>query len=152
NILGLPLVLGLPLFSGLFEITTGAQMISQITTDSVFAKVIIISFILGFNVFSFQAQLSSIIAKIDIHFAPYFFAPLFHRSFVSILIVLLYKTLYLSRQAFEREDIPVVQEVKQNSWISVLDSLQQIGPLITIIFLGVAGWILYRRSFRNINY
>src|SRR5699024_4135280 len=35
NILGLPLDLGLPLFSGLFEITSGAQMISQITTDSV---------------------------------------------------------------------------------------------------------------------
>jgi len=152
NILGLPLDLGLPLFSGLFEITSGAQMISQITTDSVFAKVIVISFILGFNGFSVQAQVASIIAKTDIRFAPYFFARLLHGTFASILIVLLYKPLYLNRQAFEREDIPVVQEVKQNSWISVLDSLQQIGPLITIIFLGVAGWILYRRSFRKYEY
>src|SRR5699024_11525778 len=97
------------------------KMIDKIITDSLLVKVIIIIFILVFNRFSVQAQVASIIAKTDIRFAPYFFARLLHGTFASILIVLLYKPLYLNRQAFEREDIPVVQEVKQNSWISILD-------------------------------
>lgn len=150
--LGLPIELAMPLFSGLFEITLGAQMISQITIDSVLAKVIIISFILGFNGFSVQAQVASIIAKTDIRFAPYFFARLLHGTFASILAILLFKPLYLNRQAFEREDIPVIQDVQQNSWLMILDTLKQSGPLITIVFLGIAGWILYRRSFKKYKY
>src|SRR5699024_2541539 len=149
---GLPKELALPLFSGLFEITLGAQMISQITTDSVLMKVIIISFILGFNGFSVQAQVASIIAKTDIRFTPYLFARLLHGIFASILTVILFKPLYVNRQVFEREDVPVMTTVSESDWLHVLDILKQTCLLITILFLGIAGWILYRRSFRKYKY
>ncbi|HLR66042.1 sporulation integral membrane protein YlbJ [Virgibacillus alimentarius] len=148
-ILGLPADLALPFFSGLFEITLGAQMISQLATDGVLAKIVIISFILGFNGFSVQAQVASIIAKTDIRFAPYFFARLLHGLFASILCILLFKPLYLNRQAFEREDIPVLQDVHENNWQIALDILKQIGPVVTIFFLGVAGFLLYKRQLKT---
>src|SRR5699024_10217499 len=66
NVLSLPIDLALPFISGIFEITLGAQMISQVGTDSLLAKVMVISFILGFNGLSVQAQVSSIIATTDI--------------------------------------------------------------------------------------
>lgn len=149
---GLPKELALPLFSGLFEITLGAQMISQITTNTILVKVIIISFILGFNGFSVQAQVASIIAKTDIRFSPYLFARLLHGVLASILTVLLFKPLYLNRQAFEREDMPVMTDIHSNSWLSVLDGLSHTGPLITIFALGITGWILYRRRLKNYKY
>src|SRR5690625_7508879 len=118
-------------------------MISQITTDSVFAKVIVISFILGSNGFSVQAQVASIIAKTDIRFAPYFFARLLHGTFASILIVFLYKPLYFNRQAFVREDITVVHEDKMNSLLMVIDYILNIVPTITLLIIYVAVFILY---------
>src|SRR5699024_9768418 len=148
-ILGLPADLALPFFSGLFEITLGAQMISQLATDGVLAKIVIISFILGFNGFSVQAQVASIIVKTYIRFAPYFFALLLHGLFASILCILLFKPLYLNRQAFEREDIPVLQDVHENNWQIALDILKQIGPVVTIFFLGVAGFLLYKRQLKT---
>ncbi len=147
--LGLPGDLALPLFSGLFEITLGAQMISHITTDSILVKVIIISFILGFNGFSVQAQVASIIAKTDIRFAPYFFARLLHGIFAAMLAIVLYKPLYLNRQAFEREDIPVITDTGQNSALVIMDILRETGPFITITFIGIAALILYRRGFSH---
>lgn len=146
---GLPKELALPLFSGLFEITLGAQMISQITTNTVLTKVIIISFILGFNGFSVQAQVASIIAKTDIRFSPYLFARLLHGTFSSILVILMFKPLYLNRQAFEGEDTPVMADIHNNSWVNVLDTLNHAGPLITILFLGITALILFRRRVKN---
>src|SRR5699024_4462877 len=60
QILSLPIELALPIIAGMFEITQGAQMASQITTDTMLPKAIVIGFILGFNGFSVQAQVSSI--------------------------------------------------------------------------------------------
>ncbi|WP_106497727.1 sporulation integral membrane protein YlbJ [Lentibacillus sp. Marseille-P4043] len=144
--LTLPVDLALPFLSGIFEITLGSQMLSNISIDNLLAQMVIVSFILGFHGLSVQAQVSSIIAKTDIRFAPYFFARFLHAVFASILTVLLYNPLYVNRQAFELKDIPVSQEVQQNSWYTALDLLKHTGPLITILFLGIAVLLLYRRK------
>ncbi|MBP1968212.1 sporulation integral membrane protein YlbJ [Virgibacillus natechei] len=149
NILSLPGEIALPFLSGLFEITIGAQMLSQITTDSFLATAILVSFILGFNGFSVQAQVASIIGKTDIRFAPYFFSRLLHGIIASLLTVILYKPLYLDKQAFEMDDVAVSQEVSQNFWVTTLDMLKQMGPIITIVFLGLAGLILYKRILKK---
>src|SRR5699024_1238961 len=74
KLLTLPVTLTLPFISGLFEITLGAQMISQVETGPLLAQIMMVAFILGFNGFSVQAQVSSIIATTDIRFMPYFLA------------------------------------------------------------------------------
>lgn len=97
HIIGIPLAFALPFLSGLFEITIGAQMIAQIHTDPILHHVILVSFMLGFNGLSVQAQVASIISKTDIRFYPYLFARILHGTFASILVVFLYHPLYLAK-------------------------------------------------------
>src|SRR5699024_7793476 len=106
-LIAMPVDFALPLLSGLFEITTGIQMISQVNVDITLATIILTSFILGFNGFSVQAQVGSIIAKTDIRFFPYFISRILHGFFASALTIILYKPLYINRQAFDNDDIPV---------------------------------------------
>ncbi len=141
----LPVDLALPLFSGLFEITQGARAISQTDTGSLLAKIIVVSFILGFNGFSIQAQVASIIAPTDIRFSPYFFARILHGIFASILTVILYKPLYLNRTSFDFKGVPVSNGVPQDSWLALLYNLKEFGPIITITFLLIAFMILSNR-------
>ncbi|HLR74646.1 MAG TPA: sporulation integral membrane protein YlbJ [Virgibacillus sp.] len=145
SLLSLPIELGLPLLSGLFEITLGAQMISHIETDSILPKVMIVSFILGFNGFSVQAQVASIIAKTDIRFTPYFFARFLHGTFASILTIIFYKPFYLDRHVFDSDDVPVLQEVRHDYWIDILNYFKLYGPLITLVFLGLATYLMFKK-------
>src|SRR5699024_10468954 len=85
SLLSLLIELGLPLLSGLFEITLGAQIISHIETDSFFPRVFIVRCMLWFSGFSVYVQVASIIAKTDIWFTRYFLARFLHRTFASIL-------------------------------------------------------------------
>ncbi|WP_246202541.1 sporulation integral membrane protein YlbJ [Virgibacillus doumboii] len=145
QILSLPIELALPMFSGLFEITLGAREISQIETSSLLAKMIAVSFILGFNGFSIQAQVASIIAPTDIRFAPYFFARILHGTFAGILTFVLYEKLYLNRTSFDFNGVPVSNNIHENPWVATLYHLKDIGPVITIAFLLIAAIILLRR-------
>lgn len=149
SLLTLPAEFALPFFSGLFEITIGADKISEIATDTLLPKIILVSFILGFNGFSIQAQVASILAKTDIRFRPYFISRFLHGGFASILTIILYKPLYLNKQVLEMDDIPVSQDLSDNLWVTTLAALKHFGPLITIIFLGIAAIILYRRTNRK---
>ncbi|WP_047984572.1 sporulation integral membrane protein YlbJ [Ornithinibacillus californiensis] len=141
----LPIELALPFISGLFEITLGANMISKENVDPFLASVIIVSFILGFNGFSIQAQVASIISKSNIRFYPYFIARILHGFIASILAILLYKPLYLDKIETNMEDMPVLNPALDNKWLNILALLEQIGPIITIGAFGVAAIILYRR-------
>ena len=151
KLFSLPVELALPFFSGLFEITIGAKLISDLKIDTLLAEAIIVSFILGFNGFSIQAQVASILSKTDIRFSPYFFSRILHGFVGSFLTILLYRPLYLNKQAFELDDVPVSNEVTQNSWTVILNTFEQIGPVITIVFLGIAAMILYKRNFTKIR-
>lgn len=145
RILSLPIELTPPLISGMFEITQGAQLTSQINMDTMLPKAIVISFILGFNGFSVQAQVSSIIAKTDIRFTPYFISRILHGFFASIFTILLFKPLYFNRKVFHVEDIPVIQDHSNDYWIMLLEVMKQIGPFITIICLMIASIMIYKR-------
>ncbi|GGA83783.1 sporulation integral membrane protein YlbJ [Ornithinibacillus halotolerans] len=146
HLIYLPIELALPFISGLFEITLGANLISKENIDPFLASVIVVSFILGFNGFSIQAQVASIISKSNIQFYPYFLARILHGIIASLLTIILYKPLYLDRKNINIEDMPVSNPATENNWINILLTLEQIGPLITILSFGIAFIILYRRQ------
>lgn len=141
----IPIELALPFISGLFEITLGANMISKENMDPFLASVILVSFILGFNGFSIQAQVASIISKSNIRFYPYFLARILHGFIASLLAILLYKPLYLDRKETDIVDMPVTNPVPNNEWTNILLLLEQYGPLITIATFTLGFIILYRR-------
>lgn len=145
--LGIPGTLAVPFFSGLFEITLGATLISEITTDSLLPKVILVSFILGFNGFSVQAQVASILAKTDIRFSPYVFARVLHGIIASILTIIFYKPLYLDYQTMYSE-ITVATQPTDTFFSYTLQQLTNIGPFITILFLWV-GFLLFIKNSKN---
>lgn len=149
QLLSLPLELSLPFISGLFEITLGANMISKENIDPLLSSLITISFILGFNGFSIQAQVASIISKTDIRFYPYFFARILHGLIASLLTIFLYKPLYLDRQVFDLENMPVINPVGSNGWMNTLFFLEEIGPIITIGSFAIAVTIIYKRIRNN---
>jgi len=149
KLLTLPVTLTLPFISGLFEITLGAQMISQVETGPLLAQIMMVAFILGFNGFSVQAQVSSIIATTDIRFMPYFLARILHGVLASILTFLLYKPLYLNKQTFEVDDIPVIQDSGTTQWQTIFNMLHHIGPLITIGSLGLCVIIIITRKIKS---
>jgi len=146
---GIPQNLGVPFFSGLFEITLGATLISQTDVDFLLHKSILVSFILGFNGFSIQAQVASILAKTDIRFAPYFFARFLHGIIASVLTVLLYVPLYVNKKTVENGDIPVTGETTGYFWEKTLHILATVGPLFTIIFLLIACRLLFNKKKRD---
>lgn len=146
KILSLPVELALPYLSGLFEITIGAQLIANVGSDSMLAKLMIVSFILGFNGFSVQAQVASIIANTDIRFLPYFIARIFHGIFASILTILLYEPLYKNTDTYE---MPMLSSLfESHVWLGLLQWLKDIGPLLTITSLAIGGLLAYRERIR----
>ena len=74
-----------PLFTGLFEVTIGSEMISKLHSIPLVVQLAAVSFLLGFNGFSIQAQVASIIARTDIRFYPYFIARILHAVLLASL-------------------------------------------------------------------
>ncbi|HLS08740.1 sporulation integral membrane protein YlbJ [Lentibacillus sp.] len=151
HLLTLPVDLALPLLSGLFEITLGANLISQDETANLLEKIIVVSFILGFNGLSVQAQVASIIAPTDIRFAPYFFARIIHGFFAAILTALFYTPLYLNRTSFDFKGVPVSSGNHDNPWYHFLFGLAEIGPFITLAALLIAVLIILNRLRKHIK-
>lgn len=141
----IPVDLALPLLSGLFEITLGTSLISQNESANLMEKIIVVSFILGFNGLSVQAQVASIIAPTDIRFAPYFFARILHGIFAAVLTVLFYTPLYLNRTSFDFTGVPVSNAFHEESWLGFLYRLAEIGPAFTFAALLAAVFIMLRR-------
>lgn len=147
--LSLPSEFGIPLVSGLLEITLGTQLISRIDDVSMLSVAIMISFMLGFNGFSVQAQVSSIIAKTDIRFTPYFISRLLHGTIASILVILLFNPLYMNRHTQTVEDVAALTPTQPNTWFELLTFLNDIGPMITMVSLCIGIVIIYRRQINH---
>lgn len=90
TIFSIPNELTNPFVMGLFEITLGIDAISSYSHTSLLTQLIIISFILGLNGLSVQAQVASVISHTDIRFLPYFFARFLHGIFASFITFLLF--------------------------------------------------------------
>lgn len=149
HILSMPVELALPIFSGLFELTIGSHLITNVNVDPLIAKVIAVSFILGFNGFSVQAQVASILAKSDIKFAPYFFARILHGLFASVIALFLYKPLYFNQKTLSLNELPVTSDMHRSFWQIVIDNLQIYGPIFTIFALGLAFIMLLKKENRK---
>ncbi|KAB8138860.1 sporulation integral membrane protein YlbJ [Gracilibacillus oryzae] len=129
----LPTELAPSFLSGLFEITLGAQEIALAENDSILIQAILLSFILAFNGLSVQAQVASLLAETDIRFFPYFCARLLHGLFASILVILLYKPVYVTTSS--QTAFPVWSQHIADQANNLYVIFQNTGIIITIISL-----------------
>lgn len=130
--------LNVPLIVGLFELSIGVQQITEQLGSSLRNQLIIVSFILGFNGFSIQAQIASILSSTDIRFKPYFFARLLHGFLASILTVYLYKFLFPKPKILPTILSPFEKEKTINLVVEIYQFLSTFGPFITIIAITFA--------------
>ncbi len=136
---GLSLFLSMPLISGLFEITMGIQITSQVQEASLMQQIIITSFILGFSGLSIQAQVASILAQTDIRFRPFFTARLMHGFFAGLYTFILWTPLYLNNIHSNKpaNSLPVLSWLSEEG-INIADIMTiaiQSGPAVTIFSL-----------------
>jgi sporulation integral membrane protein YlbJ len=127
-------MLSIPFISGLFEITLGSMLTSQVHDASLLQKIMVTSFILAFGGFSVQAQVASILAQTDIRFKPFFIARIMQGIFASFFAYIFWKPLSkrILHPEHTVETIPVSM-INNVSWIqSLIHNLITIGPLITI--------------------
>ncbi|MEK3887081.1 sporulation integral membrane protein YlbJ [Bacillus sp. FSL K6-3431] len=143
----LPAELSTSLIAGLFEITLGSQMSSEVHAASMMAQVIVVSFILGFSGFSVQAQVASIIAQTDIRFKPFFFARILHGLlagfFAFVLWKLIPKTFYL---VTEDQAVPAIVFLHDTWWANIFHFFAKSGPLITIFSLLIYIFIYFSKT------
>lgn len=136
HMLSLPEALTLPLIAGLFEITQGAYLTSQVINVSLLHQAMIVSFVLAFSGFSVQAQVASILAEAKLPFKPFFIGRVIQACFSMFFCLLLFKPLY-SNQATQTPptDLPVSTMEPTNIWVNLFNELYILGPIITITAL-----------------
>lgn len=148
QMVNLPVELSLPFISGLFEITLGSQMTSQVQEATLMQQAMITSFILAFSGFSVQAQVASILAQTDIRFQPFFVARIFHGSFSCLFCLLLWDPFY--KRFYEQEQpsnaIPVAWFGGDDLLHELYQTMIQIGPIITIFTLALYVLFLARKN------
>lgn len=144
--LQLPAELTIPFIAGIFEITLGSQMISQVQNSTLLQQAIVTSFILAFSGLSVQAQVASILAESDIRFRPFFFARILHGLYSASIAFILWQPVYEHsvKNSGTLHSLPVInlQHSPMNDMISLL---KQYGPLLTIMML-MMYTILYIRT------
>lgn len=145
NLLHIPSEITAPFFTGIFELTMGIEMISKLKNIPIVVQLAVISFFLGFNGFSIQAQVASILAKTDIRFLPYFFARILHAIIASLLTIALYKIYF--EHNLSAQDAVALQT--SNHSYNLIEYLTHIGPIITISAIFVTACILWSRFLKN---
>jgi sporulation integral membrane protein YlbJ len=143
--LSFPEMLSIPFISGLFEITLGSQLTSQVQEATLIQQVMITSFILAFSGFSVQAQVASILAQTDIRFQPFFFARIIHGIFASLFAFLLWKPIYIRSYHTEQPSNAIpVGFFEKGTWLySLYHKMIEVGPFLTIIALAIYVLILF---------
>lgn len=152
SLLSMPEMLSIPYISGLFEITLGSQMTSQVQEATLMQQAIITSFILAFSGFSVQAQVASILAQTDIRFRPFFLARILHGFFAAFYAFLLWKPVYerFFQNGQPSNAIPVLHYLhsKGTLFAEFHEIVAASGPLITLFSLGVYIIILGKRTIK----
>ncbi|WP_019152905.1 sporulation integral membrane protein YlbJ [Robertmurraya massiliosenegalensis] len=147
----LPETFSIPLISGLFEITLGNKLTSQVESVSLLQQAIIASIILAFSGFSVQAQVASILAETDINFKPYFIARLFHGIFAGLYTWLLWKPIYenMNQSDPNSKTVPVTYFGDGQWAFNTMEFMREIGPILTLISLMIYICIYAHRMQRN---
>lgn len=145
--LAFPEMLSIPFISGLFEITLGSQLTSQVQEATLRQQAMVTSFILAFSGFSVQAQVASILAQTDIRFKPFFIARILHGCFAGLFSFLLWEPFYsrIAGSTAPLDAIPVILQDQSQFMTNSYFQLAAAGPLITIIALAVYIAILFKR-------
>jgi sporulation integral membrane protein YlbJ len=150
QLLHLPESFSIPLISGLFEITLGNKLTSQVEDTTLMQQAIIASVILAFNGFSVQAQVASILAQTDINFKPYFIARLFHMVFAGIYTLILWNPIYENLNKNDFSNAIPVAFFGEASWASnALHLMRETGPILTILSLMIYIFIFAKRMQKN---
>lgn len=148
----IPESFSIPLISGLFEITLGNQLTSQVEDSTLMQQAIIASVILAFSGFSVHAQVASILAQTDIRFKPFFIARIFHGLFAGFYTLVLWKPIYegiMNSKSNEPNTIPVAF-FGEGTWATnALEMMTRTGPLLTLLSLMIYIVIFARRMNRN---
>nr|WP_017554444.1 sporulation integral membrane protein YlbJ [Heyndrickxia coagulans] len=135
--------LSIPLISGLFEVTLGIQMISEVQESPLLQQVIAASFILGFGGFSIQAQVASILAQTDIRFRPFVLARVLHGFLSAMIIRLVWNPVYLRffaeksawQEAFSMPGGGRSLYARLTNWLEIYGPLFTLSCLVLYIFL-----------------
>ncbi|NCU16173.1 sporulation integral membrane protein YlbJ [Pallidibacillus pasinlerensis] len=146
SLLSIPVNLGIPFISGLFEMTIGSDLISETKNVTLLEQSIVVSFLLAFGGFSIQAQVASILSKSDIRFAPFFFARFLQGIFASVLTLLIWVPIYENKL----KDAAISQPVfflNQDHASNVLNYITEIGPIITLTALVTYLFIYTKKHF-----
>ncbi|MCU9612219.1 sporulation integral membrane protein YlbJ [Caldibacillus lycopersici] len=128
--------LSVPFISGLFEMTIGSQLISEVQNTALLQQAVVVSFLLAFGGFSIQAQVASLLAQADMRLLPFLIARLFHGFFAALITVILWKPLYENRlSGMSLESIPAFLQLHEQPFSTIINYLLHNGPIITIISL-----------------
>ncbi|MEC0345475.1 MULTISPECIES: sporulation integral membrane protein YlbJ [Peribacillus] len=151
HIFNFPDSLSLPFISGMFEMTLGSKLTSTVEEATLFQQTVMTSFILAFNGFSIQAQVASIIAATDIRFTPFFLARIAHGLLASIITVLLWEPFYKGKMysGSPINAFPVSGSAEHAN--SLYQSMLDIGPILTLVFLILYIIIFTKRLFKGLS-
>nr|WP_088067982.1 sporulation integral membrane protein YlbJ [Gottfriedia luciferensis] len=127
--------LSTPFLSGLFEITLGSKLVSELNNSTLLQQVALTSFILGFGGFSIQAQVASIISEVKMSMKPYLIGRLLQSIIAPILAIIFWKPFYLNKLTSNssHQTVPVMKFFSEKHLS--LDSIISTGSLFTIISL-----------------
>ncbi len=136
-----------PFVSGLFEITLGSKLVSEISNSTLMQQVALTSFILGFGGFSIHAQVASIISEVKMSMKPYIIGRFLQSMIAPILAVILWKPFYLDRitSTSNNEAITVIKHFAEKHFTS--DVIISNGPLFTLISIYIYVIILLYRMY-----
>jgi sporulation integral membrane protein YlbJ len=151
HIFNFPDSLSLPFISGMFEMTLGSKLTSTVEEATLFQQTVMTSFILAFNGFSIQAQVASIIAATDIRFTPFFLARIAHGILASIITILLWEPFYKGKMysGSPINAFPVSGSGEHAN--SLYQSMLDIGPILTLVFLILYIIIFTKRLFKGLS-
>lgn len=130
----LPIDLSIPLIAGIFEITLGNEMTSEVQEVNLMQQLMIASFILGFSGFSVQAQVASILAQTDIRFIPFFVARILHGLIAGLLTFLFWSPFERKLLLKEKETMNYLHD-HILWWENMINWFMKLGPLFTITSL-----------------
>lgn len=89
HFLGIPSQIIASVFTGLFEITNGINMISMIKLKNISLNIIVTAFLLGFGGLSVLLQVFSIVSKSDLSIKPYVIGKILHGVFAGFYTFLI---------------------------------------------------------------
>jgi len=147
--LGFPQAFSQPLVIGLFEVTLGAQAVSQVSPAiSLMGKAAIASAIISWGGLSVHAQVAGILSQTDLRIAPFLAARFIHAILSALLTIVAWRPLQLLLSG-EADAVPVLvapqplAAVPQYWWNHFSQS-----ALMALLLLAVlaVGSVLMRRA------